>query len=169
MVFDQQIGLYYRMLMTETDNKANKNQLKLILVSIVLTTAIFAIDLAIPLGVAAGVHYMAVVLIGLLTTGKQIHLHCRNNWNNSHHYWLFSLSCRRRTLEGTPYRSIALFAIWAAALCLRQKRNDEPLKASKLTIQEYTRKLVSVQEVERKKIAIDLHEGIAQDLVVILN
>ncbi len=91
-----------------------------------LTVTIFAIDLAIPLGVAGGVPYVAVVLLSLWAPNKKFTI-------------FVSIICSILTIVGLAYsppggemwkvlfnRALALFAIWVTAtLTLQRKIIDE--------------------------------------------
>ncbi|MDP6588895.1 MAG: hypothetical protein QF666_05565, partial [Alphaproteobacteria bacterium] len=100
----------------------------IVAVIVVAAAAIFAVDLFLPLGVAGGVPYVALVLLGL--------------WLPSRRYILV-LACVGTALTVIGYllsptggiawvvlanRGLALFAIWIVAiLLLRHKRAEEAL------------------------------------------
>ena len=98
---------------------------KLAVVAAILATAIFAIDIALPLGVAGGVPYVAVVLLGL--------------WfkRTRHLFFLATVSSVLTVagyffspVGGIPWvvlanRILALFAIWVTAVLLAKAKGAE--------------------------------------------
>jgi two-component system sensor kinase FixL len=97
------------------------------ILAVVLTLAVLAIDLAMPLGVAGGVPYVAVVLLSLGLPGRRTPLH-------------FALACSALTLLGlffSPHagateewkvyanRGLALLVIWTTAAIGLQRRRAE--------------------------------------------
>jgi hemerythrin-like metal-binding protein/PAS domain S-box-containing protein len=97
---------------------AKETPLLITIAGSVLTLVIFVADLMIPLGVAGGVPYMAVVLLGLMVPGKRFII-------------LAAITCSTLTLAGfflspspgsseiwkvLANRSLALFVIWSAAI-----------------------------------------------------
>ena len=105
--------------MRSTDTKANilnKSDLLLLLIGLLLMTATFVVDTQLPLGVAGGVPYVAVILTSL--------------WLQNYKYTLFfAISCSLLTLLGLYLspdggelwkvllnRGLALFAIWVTAI-----------------------------------------------------
>jgi hypothetical protein len=95
------------------------------IICIFLFTLIFAVDLFIPLGVAAGVLYVAVVLVSLWVPKRNFTL------------WV-SLASSVLTIIGLLYspqggemwkvlfnRALALFAIWTTAVLTLQRRTIE--------------------------------------------
>jgi PAS domain S-box-containing protein len=104
---------------------------KLIVATILLATVVFLVDLMLPLGVAGGVPYVAVVLLCL--------------WLPQRWYTvLAALACTGLTILGLflspaggewwkvlANRYLALFAIWAATmLSLQRKQGEEALRES---------------------------------------
>ena len=103
----------------------------LLALGVLLTIAFFAIDLSIPLGIAGGVPYVAVVFLSLWLPGRRYTL-------------VFALACTALTVLGFFFspqggelwkvlsnRFLALFAIWVTAvLCLFQRRATEALSDS---------------------------------------
>ena len=97
----------------------------LLVTGTVLTISIFVLDLSLPLGVAAGVPYAALVLIGLWAT-------------TTRHVVGLALLATLLTLlgyllsspGGIPWvvltnRGLALFVIWSAALLVALRRRDQ--------------------------------------------
>jgi C4-dicarboxylate-specific signal transduction histidine kinase len=92
---------------------------------LLLATAIFAIDLALPLGVASGVPYVAVVLLALWSPDPRLPLQAAGVCSaltllgfalspNGGELWVVAVN-----------RSLALLAIWVTALlCVRWRRAE---------------------------------------------
>lgn len=119
--------------MTTRDKGASSRRppLRVITIGLLLAAAIFAFDLSLPLGVAGGVPYVALVLVGL--------------WSRWPHYllWLALLGTVLTILGyalspagGVEWvvltnRGLALFAIWATALlAFQHKQSAERLRYS---------------------------------------
>lgn len=95
---------------------ASKPPIKLILISLSLMLLVFAIDLQLPLGVAGGVPYIAVILVSL--------------WFRNNKYVIsLAIACSVLTFIGFYFspqegelwkvitnRALALFVIWATAI-----------------------------------------------------
>ena len=96
--------------------------------SLLLALVIFVIDLNLPLGVAGGVPYVAIILLGLWSPIKR-------------YFLIWAVVCSILTLTGWYFsptgselwkvftnRSLALFAIWISALlCIKEKNANEKL------------------------------------------
>ena len=110
-------------------NKIPKNEMTLIISAFLIGGAIMAVDLMVPLGVAWGVPYIVLVLLGL--------------WSKRKHFIIFSaIAGSFLTIFGFFYspqggehwkvifnRFLALFAIWVTAiLCLVYKHSQNKLK-----------------------------------------
>ncbi|MFQ5569606.1 MAG: PAS domain S-box protein [Rhodothermales bacterium] len=106
-------------------------QLRLLLLCVLLALLIFAADLFVPLGVAGGVPYVAVVLLAV-------------RLRESKYTVFFAIACTGLTLLGfflsppggelwqvLANRALAGFAIWVTAiLSLRQKKTRQALQES---------------------------------------
>ena len=117
--------------MGTTDTKvniANQSNLLMLLVGLLLMAGTFIIDIKLPLGVAGGVPYVAVILTSL--------------WLKNYKFTLFfAISCSLLTLLGLYLspdggelwkvlvnRALALFAIWVTAiLTIKWKTSQERL------------------------------------------
>ncbi len=107
-------------------SQQKQNQVRAALISIVLAAGIFALDIQLPLGVAGGVPYIAVVLFSQWHSGRKTIL-------------VAALGCSLLTILGFFFspdggetwkvlsnRALALFAIWVTAiLTLQQRRMTE--------------------------------------------
>lgn len=105
--------------------KANPTSLGLISISAIVAIGVLALDLALPLGVAAGVPYVALVLIG--------------NWYSSARpIYVLAILGSFLTLVGylgsdsggvfwmvVANRALALFAIWATAILIASRKKIE--------------------------------------------
>ncbi|MFQ5717048.1 MAG: ATP-binding protein [Nitrospinales bacterium] len=117
------------MSLTGDDNQRSNSGL--IAACIALAAGIFVLDLTIPLGVAAGVPYMAVVLVAMLLPGRK---------------YLFAAAIAGTALTILGYffsppggelwkvlfnRFLALLVIWVTAVfCLSHKRAEEKIEAA---------------------------------------
>lgn len=116
------------MSLTVDDNR--KPNVGLIAVCIALAAGIFVMDLTVPLGVAGGVPYVAVVLVGMWLPGKR-------------YLYIGAITCTGLTIIGYAFsppggelwqvifnRFLALFVIWVtASLCLWKKGHMEAIEA----------------------------------------
>lgn len=107
----------------------NKTSTRLIVASALLASGIFLIDLSVPLGVAGGVPYVALVLLSLWSPNRRF-------------TWGMATVASALTVLGfllsapggvvwmvLVNRSLALFVIWVTAiLCLARKRAEEKLR-----------------------------------------
>lgn len=114
---------------------AEKSSVRILLISILLAAVIFTIDLFVPLGVAGGVPYVAIILVTLWLPGSTFTL-------------AFACLCTLLTLAGfflsppgepywivIPNRALAIFAIWAVAvLGLQRKKVERALQESEESI-----------------------------------
>jgi len=112
--------------------KEEKTNILLLAGSVLLALIIFVTDLNLPLGVAGGVPYIAVILFGLWLPNKRYILIC-------------AIACSALTIIGFYFspaggelwmvllnRSFSLFAIWITAiLCILEKNNNAKLVESK--------------------------------------
>jgi len=131
----------------------------LLSLSLVIATGIFLLDISIPLGVAAGVPYIAVVFLGAWLP-----------WRHS----ILSLAAIGTTLTVLGFllsapggivwmvvlnRGLALFAIWVTAFLLMQRRGaEEALKAAHDGLEAR----VVERTAELKQANTDLHGQIAE-------
>ena len=107
----------------------NKTSTRLIVASALLASGIFLSDLLLPLGVACGVPYVAIVLLSLWLPGK------RSTWGAAILVSILALVGFVFSASGgilwmvIVNRSLALFVIWVTALlCLARKRAEERLR-----------------------------------------
>ena len=112
-------------------NKKEETPSWLILISILIATGIFLLDLSIPLGVAAGVPYVVLVLISLWSPKKQ-------------YTYLMAITGTLLTFAGFFFspaggemwkvlfnRFLALFVIWITTiLSLQHKKAEEDLRTA---------------------------------------
>jgi len=145
----------------------NRTDLRFIFAAILIATAIFILDLQLPLGVADGVLYVALVLVGLRTRSKNFIL-------------LSALSGTALIVAGfylspeggelwkvLANRALAIFTLWMTAiLCLWQIQAEAKLQeaSNKLekSVQNRTRKLDETNELLRRESGfVELHKDIA--------
>jgi PAS domain S-box-containing protein len=144
-----------------TEHRAGfgRDDILLLSLSLVIAVGIFLLDLLIPLGVAAGVPYIAVVFLGAWLP-----------WRHS----VILLAAIGTTLTVLGYlfsapagiawmvvlnRSLALFAIWLTAFLLMKRRKaEEALKAVGAGLEDR----VVERTVELEKANADLQEQIAE-------
>ena len=137
--------------------RTHRHNIRLISVAAVLAVVIFLIDLSLPLGVAGGVPYVAVVLIGWWIDRRQI--------------FLLALVVSALTVAGYLYspeggiasvvltnRFLALFAIWVtAALLAKAKTAETTLKFAhdelETRVEERTQNLSAANRALEKEIA----------------
>jgi PAS domain S-box-containing protein len=140
----------------KADSTTDPLPLGLIILSIVLAAGGFAIDSALPLGVAGGVSYVALVLIGL--------------WGPWRRY-IFALAALASTLTVLGYfvspaggehwmvlvnRGLALFAIWAVALLGDRYRQELTGKSELLqTTFESMAQGIAVYDADLKLVAFN--------------
>ncbi len=111
------------------DNRGSKKETALILSAIFIGGIIMVVDLMIPLGVAGGVPYVVLVLLGLWSPDKRFTL-LAAFVGSALTVFGFYLSPPGGELWKVIFnRSLALFIIWMTAiLCLRYKRSENALK-----------------------------------------
>ncbi|VAX29851.1 hypothetical protein MNBD_NITROSPINAE05-163 [hydrothermal vent metagenome] len=149
------------------ENPDKKTDLRFVLSAIVIATVIFILDLQLPLGVADGVLYVALVLIGLRT--------------HSRHFIFWSAICGTVLIligfylspEGgvlwkvLANRALAIFTLWMTTiLCLWQVQTGTKLQeaSDKLEkrVQARTKKLAETNELLRRESGfVELHKDIA--------
>jgi signal transduction histidine kinase len=133
--------------------------------------AVLTFDVAVPLGVAAGVPYIAVVLVSLGLSGRRETI-------------FFALACSVLTVIGfaaspgpggseiwkvIANRALALFAIWVTAgIGLQRKRADRRVKKANARLEARARELaeataaLTAEVAERKQAEQTLHGQIAE-------
>lgn len=149
------------------ENPDKKTDLRFVLSAIVIATVIFILDLQLPLGVADGVLYVTLVLIGLRT--------------HSRHFIFWSAICGTVLIligfylspEGgvlwkvLANRALAIFTLWMTTiLCLWQVQTGTKLQeaSDKLEkrVQARTKKLAETNELLRRESGfVELHKDIA--------
>ncbi|UCE87752.1 MAG: PAS domain S-box protein, partial [Deltaproteobacteria bacterium] len=126
------------------------------IVAIVVTLAVLALDLSIPLGVAGGVPYVAVILLSLGLPGRRTPLY-------------FGIACTALTGLGLLFspqaggteawmvltnRGLALFAVWATvAVGLQRKRAERRLRRANAALRARGRELAVANEALRGQVA----------------
>ncbi len=104
------------------------NQINLYLAGIVLTVVFFALDLSLELGVAGGLPYIAVVLLGLWSRQKNYLLAASLTGSVLTILGFFLSPAGGEVWKVLLNRSLALLAIWVTAiLCFFYKRKEEAL------------------------------------------
>lgn len=104
------------------------NQISLYLAGIVLTVVFFALDLSLELGVAGGLPYIAVVLLGLWSRQKNYLLAASLTGSVLTILGFFLSPAGGEVWKVLLNRSLALLAIWVTAiLCFFYKRKEEAL------------------------------------------
>jgi hypothetical protein len=116
-------------------NKENEATLKsgrkLIILCLLLASGIFIIDSLIPLGVAAGVLYIIIVLISLWSKNGKIPLYMAMLGSILTILGLYSSPAGGELWKVLTNRSLSLFAIWAVTVLSiqRKKMYDQREKA----------------------------------------
>jgi len=169
------------MTLTQAGSEAEAGQLRKNLLQVVawfLTAIVFAADVKTPLSVAAGVPYVAVILVALRQRGRRDTV-------------FFAIACSVLTLIGLAVspgsggaeiwtalanRSLALFAIWVTAgIGLQRKRAEERLEEVNQTLRtraldrsEATKALAN--RVERQEVVTKLGlrtlEGVSPETLI---
>ena len=134
----------------------------------ILMAIICLTDLQIPLGVAAAVPYVAVVLLSLWSQQKGF-------------IPAVAVICSVLTIVGfykspsggelwkvVTNRSLSIFAIWVtAALCALQKRETEALSESKKQFRNLYAHMEAVREEEKARISREVHDELGQMLTAL--
>jgi signal transduction histidine kinase len=123
------------------DNRGSKKETALIFTAIFIGGIIMAVDLMIPLGVAGGVPYVGLVLLGLWSPDKRFTLLAAFA-GSALTVFGFYLSPPGGELWKVIFnRSLALFIIWMTAiLCLRYKRSENELNQHREQLEELVKK-----------------------------
>ncbi len=138
-----------------------------ILAGVLIATAIFSLDLLLPLGVADGVLYVALVLIGLRMRSKNFIL-----WSALCGTTLILIGFYLSPEGGVQWkvlsnRAISIFTLWMTAiLCLWQIRAEVKLQEAseelERRVQDRTKKLDETNELLRLESGfVELHKDIA--------
>ncbi|MFQ5691479.1 MAG: hypothetical protein ACE5IM_00345, partial [Nitrospinota bacterium] len=146
---------------------------RLIAGSVLLAAAIFALDLSLPLGVAGGVPYVALVLISLRSPQRGYTLIVATGSTLLTALGFFFSSPGGALWMVLANRLLALFAIWVTAvLSLQRKRAEEALREAheklERRVKERTAELsranetLKAQITERKRVERTLHESEAK-------
>lgn len=179
-----------------TDAQAQRRQRLLVGLAGLLACLFFVLDLQLPLGVASGVLYSAVVLLS----------------SASQYRWLpiaTATACSLMTIIAAPFSPrvpnlppwfewvnhfFSLFGVWAPVLFVYQRRRTErlleeinerlergvemrtaDLAASRLALERseeqlhtLTGRILTAQEEERRRIAQDLHDDVNQRLALLM-
>jgi signal transduction histidine kinase len=170
-----------RMTLTQAGSEGETGQVRktlLRVIALLLTALVFAADVKIPLGVAAGVPYVAVILVALGQRGKRDTI-------------FFAITCSVLTLIGLGVspspggaeiwtvlanRSLALFAIWVTAgIGLQRKRAEERLEKVNESLRTRARERSDATKalanrVERQEVATKLGlrtlEGVSPETLI---
>ncbi len=157
-----------KMTITSEDKYRDKRPgFRFIIAGILIAVAIFGLDLLLPLGVADGVLYVALVLIGLRTRSKKFIL-----WSAILGTALtligFYLSPEGGVLwKVVANRALSIFTLWMTAiLCLWQIRAETKLQEAsqelEKRVQDRTGKLDEANELLRRESGfVELHKDIA--------
>lgn len=149
-------------------------KLRVVFLLVALSATIFWVDWLLPLGVAAGVLYVAVVLVAMWLPGRRSTV-----WVAAGCSILVVLGFVISEAEGTPWmvmvnRFLALFVIWAAAYLStgriramqNQREADERLKAVMMTAAEGIISMDSLGVIETFNTAAEKIFGFSIDEVV---
>lgn len=116
--------------------KWKQTEFRLIIIGCLLALAIFFLDLAIPLGVAGGVPYVAVVLLGLWSSGRRYVLFAALAGSVLTVLGYFLSPMGGEMWKVIFNRGLALFAIWATALlCFINKKQVGKLQSHEAEIE----------------------------------
>lgn len=152
--------------MSEVKNYAVKYHIEI--AAGILMAIICLADLQIPLGVAAAVPYVAVVLLSL--------------WSKHRGFIpIVAVICSALTIVGfyksppggelwavITNRSLSIFAIWVtAALCSLQKKKTEALLESKEQFRNLYTHMETVREEEKARISREVHDELGQMLTAL--
>ena len=100
-----------------------------LLLSTLLAVVVFLVDLSIPLGVAGGVPYVAVVLLSLWLPGKRYTILVATLCTGFTILGLYWSAPGGEIWKALANRFLAVFAIWVTAtLSLQRKRAEEALR-----------------------------------------
>jgi len=144
-----------------------RTDLRFIFIGVLIAALIFGLDLLLPLGVADGVLYVALVLIGLRTRSKNFVL-----WSSICGTALtfigFYLSPEGGVLwKVLANRALSIFTLWMTAiLCLWQIRAEKKLQEARAKLEkrvrDRTKKLDTANELLRRESGfVELHKDIA--------
>jgi hypothetical protein len=114
------------------ENEATvKSDRKLIIICLLLASVIFIIDTIIPLGVAAGVLYIIIVLISLWSKNSKITFYMAAIGSILTILGFYSSSSGGELWKVLTNRSLSLFAIWAVTVLSLQRKKlyDQKEKA----------------------------------------
>ncbi|GMT41946.1 MAG: hypothetical protein IEMM0002_0357 [bacterium] len=125
--------------MPSSEPKVMKNventDARLIVLSIVLAAGIFLVDLALPLGVAAGVPYVALVLVSLWSPQRRFILIMAATGSLLTILGFLLSQSGGELWKVLANRFLALFAIWATTiLSLQRRRADDTVRESEVKI-----------------------------------
>ena len=141
--------------------------LRFILAGILIAAAIFSLDLLLPLGVADGVLYVALVLIGLRTRSKKFIL-VSSICGTALILFGFYLSPEGGELwKVLANRALSTFTLWMTAiLCFKQIQAETKLQEARedleKRVQDRTGKLDEANELLRRESGfVELHRDIA--------
>ncbi len=128
---------------------------------ILLCLVFFALDLSLPLGVAGGIPYVIVVLVSLGQgrSGRTIAFAVVASI-------LILADVATAEFRADPWivlvnRSMALLALWTVTVLALQRLSQEQ------QIRALSHRLIEVRETEADRVAHELHEEVAQQLVVL--
>ncbi len=141
----------------DSDKATKSSDLQLVLATTLLALGIFAMDILVPLGVAGGVPYVAVILLSLRSPHRSF------TWVVAWGTSLLTLCGYFFSPSGGPIwmvlanRGLALFAIWVTAfLSLHHKQAKEELRAGKGTIELLRRISLAAAEAPSVEAALQI-------------
>lgn len=133
----------------------------IIITLVILMGGIFIADVSIPLGVAAGIPYVAAVLVALRLRKAQSIL-------------FVAAVCTFLTVLGyflsppggihwmvLANRSVTIFVIWVTAILSFQRKQFEQM------LREFPQQLIRFQDIETERISKEIHEDIAQSIAAL--
>ncbi len=133
----------------------------IIITLVILMGGIFIADVSIPLGVAAGIPYVAAVLVALRLRKAQSIL-------------FVAAVCTFLTVLGyflspsggihwmvLANRSVTIFVIWVTAILSFQRKQFEQM------LREFPQQLIHFQDIETERISKEIHENIAQSIAAL--
>lgn len=134
-------------------------------VSLIISAGILLLDLSIPLGVAGGVPYAAVVLLSLWSPRKRLTLEVAALATILTALGFVFSPSGGVLWQVVTNRLLAIGVIWVVALLTLQRKNaEEQIRESREQLRKLSRHLESIREQERTRIARELHDELGSAL-----
>jgi hypothetical protein len=110
---------------------SNNSDIKIIVICLLLSLAIFTMDSLIPRGVAGGILYILVILISLWSHGKKLPIYMAIVASTLTIIGFFSSPAGGQLWKGLINRFLVLCAIWTVAILSVQRKtiHEEKVKA----------------------------------------